>query len=138
LQAFAQLFRRRPEAVLQYHAQLHVSAGPHQLLGARGGNLERLLEQDVLAGRGAARHELQMRIRRREQENGIDRAVLQDGVELAALREGKALGEASSSFRRRTIGIRNLHAMLEIEQAAGMRGHRHAKPDQRHALHLNP
>jgi hypothetical protein len=115
--------------VLQHHAELHVPAGLHELFGARGGNLERLLEQDMLARGGAARDKLQMRVRRREEEHGIDGAVLQDRVELVALREGEALGEASSSFLRRTIGIGDLHAMLEIEQALRMRGHRHAKPD---------
>ena len=71
-------------------------------------------------------------------EHRADRAVLEDGLEPVALREGKALCELAPSFGGRAERVGDLHAVLELEQALGMRSDRHAQADDADANHLNP
>jgi hypothetical protein len=105
----------------------------NQLLSARGGDLERLLEQDVLARLCAALDQLEVRVRRREDQHRVDRAIVEDDFEPVGEREfsemREALGELGAALGTRAVGIRDCHARLEIDQALGVRRDGHAEAD---------
>lgn len=93
-----QLLRRRAEAMLQDDSQRDVARRLDQALAARQGDLERFLEQDVLACLRAALDELEMRVRRREDQDRIDRAVVDDGLQLLRQRKVEILREPVAPF----------------------------------------
>jgi hypothetical protein len=79
--------------VLQHDSKPYVFAGLYQPLCPGGRDLERLFEEHVPAGGGAALDELEVRIGRREDQHRIDRAILEDGLEPLAERKAKASGK---------------------------------------------
>ena len=81
--------------MLQHHAERDAGLARsfHQLDGALGRNLERLFQKDVLARRRAFAHQIEMRVRRREDFDAIDRLVGEDCVEAAGERKRELLGE---------------------------------------------
>jgi len=125
-----QLLCCRAEAVLQDDSQRLVLARGDQSFGACQRDLQRLLEQDVLAGRGAALDQLEMRVRRREDEHDVDRAIVEDRLQPIGEREIEALGELAPSLLRRAIRIGHLGALPKVEQALRVRCDGHAEADQ--------
>ena len=133
---FAQLQARRTEAMLQHHAESHagVATGFHHLLGAGGRNFQRLFQQHVLAGFGGGENEIAMRIRRRQDRDAIDALVREDRVEIAGDRKLVFVRKRLAARFGRAVGRRDLDAILQIDEALGMRSDRHAKADDRHAM----
>src|SRR6185369_9677751 len=88
-----QLQRSGAEAMLQHHAERDagLARGVHQLDSAVSRHLERLLEQDVLAGRSTLAHQIKVRVGRREDFDAVDRWVGQDGVETVCERKRELL-----------------------------------------------
>src|SRR5216110_2990628 len=113
--------------MLQDNSQFYVRAGLDELFGPGGGDLQRLLEQDVLARRGELFHELEMRVRRREDQDRVNALVVNDLVERIRLRKRKALRELRPASRRRAVRIRNFY--LQVLQALRVRRDGHSQAD---------
>jgi hypothetical protein len=126
----------RTVAVLQHDAEPHAghTGRSHQRFGARGGDLDRLFQQDVLAGGGAAARDIEMGIGRRQDQHGLDRAIVQDGLELLGERKIEVFAESFPPRRRRTVGVDDLDPIRQIAERPGMRGDGHAETDQGDAL----
>ena len=131
-----EFLRRGTKPVLQHDAERDArgSARIDQVDRARGRDLQRLFEQNVLAGCRRAPDEVEVRIRRREDGDAVDAAVRQDAVEVIAQRKREPLPERRAPRLARAVGRRDLDAVGEVEQAFGMRRHRHAEADQRQAM----
>ncbi len=101
---FGKPHARRAEPVLQHDAERHagVPAGGDDLLGARRRDLDRLLEQHMLARRGAALRDLQMRVRGAEHQNGRNGRIGQHRLQTVRQREGK---RSANEARRSALGL---------------------------------
>src|SRR5262245_25935679 len=77
-QQLAQLLRRGTKAMLQNDSEFYLASALHQPLRPLSRDFDGLLEQDVLAGGDALLDQLEMRIRRREDEHRADRRVGED------------------------------------------------------------
>ena len=122
--------------MLQHHAERDagLARGFDKLDGALGRNLERLFQKDVLARRRALAHQIEMRVRRRENLDAIDRLVGEDRVEAAGERKREILGECFAPRLARRERMHDLDAVLQVDEALGMRRHRHAEPDDGDAV----
>src|SRR5437763_1187543 len=122
--------------MLQHHAERHAGfAGSLDQRGcALGCDLKWLLQQDMLAGRGAFAHEVEMRVRRREDLNAVDRFVSEDRLKVARERQREFPHECLAPCCARTERVSNLHPVFQIDQALGVRRYRHAKPDDGDAV----
>ena len=107
------------------------AAGLDQLDRAFARDLERLFQQDVLAGRRAFLDQIEMRVRRGEDLDAIDALVGEDRVETAGERKRKLLAERLAPRLARAERGGDLHAVLQVDQALGVRRHRHAEADDR-------
>src|SRR5258708_22205235 len=85
------------------------------------------------SGHRATLDDFQMRIRRREHCNGVDRGILQNGFQAVALGKRKRLRELRTPLRARTVSVGDLHPVGEVERAPGMRRDSHAEPDDSNA-----
>ena len=123
----------RPEAVLKHDPQRDPggAARGDQFPCAGRGDLDRLLQQHVLSGRCTAAGNVEMRVGRRQDENGLHRSVVENPVQAVAQRKGKALAELGSPALARAEGMDDLDLVGEVEEAARMRRHRHAETDER-------
>jgi hypothetical protein len=83
----------------------------------------------MLAGLGGLPDEIEMGVRRREDQDRVDAPVRQQHVEIAREREGKAIGEGASAPFARAKGVGDLNAIPQVEQALRMRRHCHAEAD---------
>ncbi len=110
----------------------------NHFLRSGGGNLERLLDQHVFSGHGAAPHEVEVRVRRREHGDRIDRAVIENSLHALALRKGKVLRELRAARCARAEGIHDLHPVRELDHAFCVRHHGHAEPDDGDARLFHP
>jgi hypothetical protein len=120
---------RRFVAMLQHHPELDPlpATDVDHLLGARSGDLERLLEQHVFAGFGASAREIEVRGGRGQHGDRIDRPVLENRLQALALREWELLGELRAACRTRTERVGDLDPVSEIQCAVGVRHHCHAE-----------
>ena len=129
--------RRRFEAVLQHHRRRHARAldDKDQPLAALGGDLERLFQQDVLAGGAGALHQLEMAGRWRENGDGINGGIGEDRIEIATHLQagGRRKGFTPRGTRRERS--RHLRPAGQVFQALDMRPSGQAEPDQGDAMH---
>ena len=105
-------------------------AGGDERLGAVGRDLERLLQEHVLAGGGGPGDELAVGVRRGQDQHRVDRGVVEDRLEAVGEREREALGEGGAARRGRAEGGGDLDLGGEVEERAGVRRHRHAEADE--------
>ena len=96
-----------------------------QVRRASGRNLQRLFQQNVLAGRRAFLDQIEMRVRRRE-DLRRSRRFCRRGSRRGSSASGKGnlLGERLAPRRARAEGSGDLDAVLQVDQALGMRRHR--------------
>lgn len=127
--------------MLQHNPQRHATgaAESHDLQGAFGRYLERLLQKNVLAGLRGAPDQIEMRVGRRQDEDGVDAAVRQNRIEAIGERKIEPLGKGPAPFRAWAECLGDLHPVLEIQKALGMGADRHAEADEcdatlRHSL----
>src|SRR3954462_13076045 len=93
-QQFPQFLRARPEAMLEDDAKLDSRSRLYESFRFFERDLERLLQQHMLARGGAALDQLEVRVRWREDEYCPDRSVCEDFFQPVALGEtGKLLVE---------------------------------------------
>ncbi len=135
--------RRRLEAMLQHDAERHAggATGRDQLLRTRGGDVERLFQQDVLAGPGAEPGDVEMRVGRRQHQHRLDGLVRQQRFQIVAEREGEARAEGCPPFGAGAVGADDLDPVGEVDEAPGMGRHGHAEhddPDAQPAHALTP
>src|SRR5947207_2140634 len=104
--------------MLQDDAQRHLRAGLDQPFGSIGRYLERFFQKDVLARRGELLDQLEVRVRRREDQDSIDRTILEDRLDTIALGKWKPGRELCPAGSRRAIGVRNFN--LQVDQALGV------------------
>ena len=106
------------------------------------GNVERLFDQNMFAGGGAAADEIEMGERRGQQQDGIDGGVGKRGVKVgddAQVRMRRRESRATLGAWRKAGG--DFHARAKIAQGGEVRLQRHAEPDNGDAsffVHLFP
>src|ERR1700738_2798937 len=83
----------------------------------------------MLAGCRALAHQIEMRVRRGQDFDAVDALVGEDGVETAPERKGEFLAERFSPRLARTECGHDFDAVLQVDEALGMRRHRHAEAD---------
>ncbi len=133
--------RRRAEAVLQRHAERQPDAthAGDDGLGAVEADVQRLLEQHVLAPLRRRLDQFEMGVRRGEDPHGVDVAARQQTLDVGGHGEGEPLGEGPQPVLAARGGGHYLDPVGEVDEALGMRLHRIAEPDDvsadaRHAL----
>jgi hypothetical protein len=111
LDELCKLTRSRPEPVLQNNTEAKTCAVHrfHTLAGALGGHLDRLLQEHMLAGCGAAPDEVEMGRRGREEDDNVDGRIAEDCFKVVrdeqigiGLREG---GTALPTWRVSGCGL---------------------------------
>ena len=104
----AQAKARRPEAMLQRHAEPPTGPAPglDQALAARDGELQRLLDEHVLAGREAALGDIEMGCGRGQDQHRVHSGIGDRRLDVGRGREGKAPGEVSARSRLRLAAQR--------------------------------
>jgi hypothetical protein len=103
-------------------------------IGARRGYLDGLFQKDVLARLGATAGDIEMCIRRRQKQDGLDRAIIKDGLEPVGERKIEVLAETFPTRRRRTVGVDDFDPIRQIPECPGVWGNSHAETDQCDAL----
>ena len=124
------------EPVLQHDAERDASGVRRldQRLRPFERDLQRLFQKHVLAGRGCALRQLQMRVRRRQHHHRVDAAVGEDRIDVGGDGKTPTRGESGAPRFGRAVGGRDLDAVGKVEQALRMRGDGHAEPDDGDAL----
>ena len=130
-QKSAQGFRALTEAVLEDDTGGDTGAlgRSNDRLGPSQASLERLLHQDVLARSGDPLDQLEPRIGRGQQHDRVDVRRVQHRLEAVGDGQAEARVEGSAAVGRRAPG-EHIDAVGELDQALGVRCHRHAEPDE--------
>ncbi len=120
-----------PKPMLQHQAERDPAAfrGLDQARGALDRDLDRLLEQHVLAGRRRALDQLEVRGRRAEDEQRLDGLVGEQRIERIGGRQLEFLGDRVAARARAGEHTSDLDPVGEVEQALGVRRDRHAGAD---------
>ena len=82
-----------------------------------------------MPARGKAQGQLQVRVRRRQDHDRIDRGVVDDAVEIAGHWKVEALGERPAPRLAPAEGIGDLDPIPQVKQAPGVGRHGHAETD---------
>src|SRR6185312_7205536 len=99
-------------------------------LGAGGGDLQGLLEQDVLAGGRRPRDQLAVGVGRRQDHHRLHARIGEERVEVGGQREREAGAEGRAAGFGRAPGAGDLDLVGEVEEALRVRRHRHAEADE--------
>jgi hypothetical protein len=104
----------------------------HGLNGAarpRDRSVDRFLQQHVLPSSGAALHELQVRVGRRQDHRRLDRAVLEYALEVVGHGIAVSGREGLAALGAGRIAGRDLDPVRELLEAPDVRLQGHAEPD---------
>ena len=85
----------------------------------------------MLAGLRTAPHQIEMRARRRQDLDAIDTFVGKDDIEAIGEPKWKIRRECLAARFARAERVRDLDAVVEVDQALRMRLDRHAEADDR-------
>jgi hypothetical protein len=121
----------RAESMLQDDTQRHAGGATefHQLNRPLGADLQRLLQEDVLAGHGGLPDQVEMRVGRGQDQHGANALVGKHDIQAVGQRKRESLSEAPAPSLARAEGMGDLDQIAEIQKRSGVRCHRHAESD---------
>jgi hypothetical protein len=92
----------------------------NQALGALQRQLQRLLDQHMLAGSEASLRHIEMAARRRQNQHGIDRRIVDGSLDVRGRAEGELLPVSADALGGAAGGPVDLDLVGEIQKAFGM------------------
>ncbi len=109
--------------MLQHHAE-DLAGGTRrrdELRAPRAGQLQRLLDEHMLAGLETAPRDVEMAGGRGQHDRRLDRRIGQHGLDVGRCREGEVAGIGRGALGGAADGEADIRTLGEVEQALRMR-----------------